>query len=156
MKSKELKNYNLPDNRIYNDVLDAKPGKLLLFIMIIGFILLIKKIYVFGCALFFLGAACLIFLPNRKLIEFYDDCMIIYNKARKDECNIIYYDDVKSWEYHTSVSDDELIFVLEDGSVQKIDAYSKIDFEKQLDKYMKDKKVIVESKNIFKKQGGNK
>ena len=153
MKSKELKNYNLPDNRTYNEVLDAKPVKLLLLIITIGFILLLNKAYIFGCALFFLGAACLMFLPSRKLIEFYDDCMIIYNKARKDECNIIYYDDVKSWEYKVTVSDDELIFILVDGSVQKVDGYSKIKFEKQLEKYMKDKKVISEPTSIFKKQG---
>lgn len=151
MKSKELKNYNLPDNRTYNDVLDAKPVPFLLIVMGVGFVLLINKLVIFGCALFFLGAACLIFLPNRKLIEFYDDCMIIYNKARKDECCIVYYDDVKSWEYRMSVSDDELVLILADDSIQKVDGYSKTEFEKQLDKYMKDKKIVSETKNIFKK-----
>lgn len=153
MKSKELKNYNLPDNRTYNETLEAKPIGLLLMIMTVGFYLIVRKYYIYGCALFFFSAACLIFLPGRRLIEFYDDYMILYNKARKDECNIIYYDDIKSWEYKTSVSMDELVLILNDGSVQKCNGYSKTEFENHLNKYIKDKKVIVETKSIFRKQG---
>ena len=147
MKSKELKNYNLPDNRTYNEVLDAKPTTLLLLLMGAGFVLLLGKFYVYGGALFFFGATCLLFLPGRKLIEFYDNHMIVYNKARKDECNIIFYDDVKSWEYQVSVSNDELILTLVDGSVQKCDGYSRSEFENCLNKYMKDKKVVNESRS---------
>lgn len=154
MKSKELKNYNLPDNRVFNEAIDAKPVNLLLVMMGIGFILLLGKKYVYGGALFFFGAACLLFLPSRRIIEFYDEHMIMYNKARKDECNIVYYDDIKCWEYKVSVSADELIITLSDGSIQKCEGYSKTEFESNMNKYVKDKKVVVESKpNIFKKQG---
>ena len=115
MKSKELKNYNLPDNRTYNETLDAKPMKLLLVIMIIGFIVLICKQYIYGACIFFLSIYyCILFLPSRRIIEFYDDFMIVYNKARKDECNIVYYDDIKSWEYKVSVSSDQLVITLKD------------------------------------------
>ena len=150
MKSKELKNYNLPDNRAYNESLETKPIGLLLVILGVGFYLILRKFYIYGCALFFFSAACLIFLPGRRLIEFYDEYMIVYNKARKDECNIIYYDDVKSWEYKTSVSMDELVLTLNDDSIQKCNAFSKKEFEKSLNKYIKEKRIISE-KNIFKK-----
>ena len=147
MKSKELKNYNLPENRAYNDAIEAKPMILLLFIMGIGFIMMLLKEYVVGISLFLFGAACLIFLPNRRIMEFYDDYMILYNKARKDECNIVYYDDVKSWEYKTRVSMDELIIILNDDSIQKIDGYSRIEYENHLNKYLKDKKIVNENRS---------
>lgn len=146
MKSKELKNYNLPDNRVYNQKLEAKPIALLLVIMGLGFVLLIMKYYIYGTVLFFFAAACIMFLPSRRLIEFYDDYMIMYNKARKDECNIIYYDDIKSWDYRVAVAGDELILVLNDDSVQKCDAYSKKEFENELNKYIKDKRIVNETK----------
>ena len=85
--------------------------------------------------------------PSRRLIEFYDDHMILYNKARKDECNIIYYDDIKSWEYKSKVSMDELVIVLQDDSIQKMNAFSKTEFEKKLNKYIKDKKVVNENRS---------
>lgn len=152
MKSKELKNYNLPDNRTYNETLDAKPMALLLIIMIVGFVLLINGKYIYGACIFFVSSACLMFLPSRRIIEFYDDFMIMYNKARKDECNIIYYDDIKAWEYKISVSADKLILTLKDDSIQTCDAYSKTKFEEYMNKYCKDKKV-TEQKRRFKKKG---
>lgn len=153
MKSKELKNYNLPDNRTYNETLEAKPISLFLVIMAFGFILLLGKHYIYGSTLFFFSALTLIILPSRRVIEFYDSFMIVYNKARKDECNMIYYSDVKSWEYKVSVSLDELIITLKDDSVQKVQGYSKTKFENYMNKYLKDKKIVSETKSIFKKQG---
>lgn len=147
MKSKELKNYNLPDNRTFNQSLEAKPMRFLVLMMLLGFILLLAKRYTSGVALFFFGAACLIFLPNRRMIEFYDNHMIVYNKARKDECNIIYYEDVKSWEYRVKVSCDELIINMEDGTIQKVDGFSKSEYENCLNKYIKDKKIQNENRS---------
>lgn len=152
MKSKELKNYNLPDNRTYNETLEAKPIGLFLVLMGIGFILLLSRNYIYGGALFFFSAACVIVLPNRKIIEFYDTYMIVYNKANKNECNIIYYEDIKTWEYKVTVSDDKLIMNLVDGSVQTCDAYSKVKFEKYLNKYMKDKRIEQKAKKYRKQE----
>ena len=146
MRSKELKNYNLPDNRMFNEVLEAKPKVLLSLLIVVGIVLLFAKYYVYGVVFLLLGLTSFIFLPSRRLIEFYDEYMIIYNKARKDECNIIYYEDVKSWDYIVKVSYDSLILNMEDGSVQKCDGYSKTSFENCLNKYLKDKKAITQAK----------
>lgn len=152
MKSKELKNYNLPDNRVFNESIEAKPTPLLLMLIIAGVILLVTKYYVYGLTIFLFGLACLLFLPKRRLIEFYDEHMIVYNKARKDECNIIYYDDIKTWEYKTRVSSDVLLLNMKDGSVQKCDGFSKTLFENYLNKYIKDKKIINEQKIIIRRK----
>lgn len=140
MRSKELKNYNLPDNRMFNETLEAKPFELLAVFLVASIILLVFKYYVYGFTIMAFSIICLFFLPSRRLIEFYDSYMILYNKARKDECNIIYYEDIKYWEYKTKVSYDQLIITLNDDSVQKCDGYSKVTFEKRLNKYLKDKK----------------
>ena len=150
MRSKELKNYNLPSNRMFNEVLEAKPKVLLSILIVIGVVLLFVQYYIYGVVLLILGFSSFLFLPNRRLIEFYDDYMIIYNKARKDECNIIYYEDVKSWEYIVKVSYDTLILYMEDGSIQKCDGYSKASFENCLNKYLRDKKIVTKAKKSSK------
>lgn len=150
MKSKELKNYNLPDNRMYNIDIEAKPINLFFILMIIGLLLAIGKYFVYGLSLFIFSLLCIFILPNRRMIEFYDDHMIIYNKARKDECNIIYYEDVKSWEYVTKlgVVADEIIFTLNDDTKQTLEAFNKNKFEKPLNIYLKDKKIVKDKKTL--------
>lgn len=136
MKSKELKSYNLPDHRLYNDCIDAKPIVMLMFIMSVGFMVMFLGLYVQGAAIFIVSAFSILFLPSRRLIEFYDDYMIVYNKARKDECNIIYYDDAKYFEYISSVYMDKVIITLSDDSTQSVSAFSKTKFEKQIGRYI--------------------
>lgn len=140
MKSKELKSYNLPDNRLYNSSIEAKPVVALSILMIIGFTIMFFGFYIYGIGIFILASFSLLFLPNHKIIEFYDEYMIIYNKARRDECNIVYYDDITSWEYATFMYKDELIISLKDGTLQKVNAFSKKLFEKELNKYKPKKK----------------
>ena len=86
MKTRELKSYNLMSNRSYNEALDAKPYVLLYILFFFGIGLVLFSEYVFGVAVIFFSASCILFLPQRVLIEFYDEYMIAYNKANKDEC----------------------------------------------------------------------
>lgn len=149
MKSKELKNYNLPDNRTYNDDIDAKPINLFFILMIVAIIIVMKKLYIYGISLFVFALLCLFILPNRRMVEFYDDHMIVYNRARKDECNILYYEDIKSWEYiqKLGLSPDEIIFTLSDDSIQKLEAFNKAKFERLFNLYLANKKVVHENRS---------
>ena len=140
MKTRELKSYNLMSNRSYNEALDAKPYVLLYILFFYGIGLVLFSEYVFGVAVIFFSASCILFLPQRVLIEFYDEYMIAYNKANKDECSIIYYDEVASWSYVFNVHQDFLEIVLTDSSVIKIPGYSKTAYEATMNKYLKSKR----------------
>ena len=143
MKTKELKSYNLMSNRSYNEILDAKPYALLYSLFFLGIIIVLFSEYIFGVAIIFFSAACIIFLPQRVLMEFYDEYMIVYNKASKDDCVLIYYEDVSSWYYKFNVYQDTLEIHLVDDSIQKIPGYSKTVYESIMNKYLKDKKKKV-------------
>ena len=143
MKTRELKSYNLMSNRSYNEALDAKPYVLLYILFFFGIGLVLFSEYVFGVAVIFFSASCILFLPQRVLIEFYDEYMIAYNKASKDDCALIYYEDVTSWYYRFNVYQDTLEICLVDGTIQKIPGYSKTVYESILNKYLKDKRKKV-------------
>lgn len=145
MKSKQLKSYNLSPERTYNEVIDAKPYLLFALLMALGFIFVMGSRIISGTALVLIAIFCLALMPSRRLIEFYDDNMIIYNKASKADCYNIYYEDVKSWTYNLGVTYDNVTFILKDGSIQNVDAYSKILFEKRINKYLKNKNIKGES-----------
>ena len=145
MKSKQLKSYNLSPDRAYNEVLDAKPYLLFTLIAVVGVVFITRALLIPGSILVVTGILSLLIFPPRRLIEFYDDNMILYNKASKADCVDIYYDEIESWKYIQGVKDDEIIFKMLDGSEQKISAYSKLRFEKCLNKYLKDKNIKGES-----------
>lgn len=145
MKSKQLKSYNLSPERTYNELLDAKPYGLFLMLFILGFVFLFCGLLVSGAILVVTAIISFLVLPSKRLIEFYDDNMIIYNRASRNDCYNIYYADVVSWTYNSRVTDDDVIFYLKDGSSQTVDAYSKIIFEKRINKYLEGKNIKGDS-----------
>ena len=142
MKSKELKVYNLPNDSFFISEINAKPTILFLLVFFSGIISLFfsfSKVY--GIIISLTGLACICFMPRAVLIEFYNDYLILYNKADKNTCTIIYYNEVSSWYYTWGTSRDFLVIELEDGSQEKIEAFSKTIFEVNMSRFLKDKHV---------------
>lgn len=141
MKSKRLKTYNLPSDSYYLSRIDAKPNYLFLIMLVFGTLLLFDQATrVYGIVLDTLSLILLILSPKVVLIEFYNDYLVLYNKAEKDACTLIYYDEVISWSYLWSTNHDYLNIELEDGSEERIEAFSKALFENYMNRYLKDKK----------------
>ena len=141
MKSKELKTYNLPAGRVVNSMINAKPHGFLVFLLVLGFVLsFIETVSALGIGMAISALLCLLLLPERIMAEFSDDYFVLYNKAGRGECMLIYYEDVVSWRYDRGVAEDELVLTLEDGSTSRIEGFSRALFESSLDQYIPDKK----------------
>ena len=140
MKSKELKTYNLPKEDIPISQIYAKPQALFLFLILLGilsFLFRIPSAYGIITILFSLGA--MIFLPKVEMVDFYQDYLVLYNRADRNNCVLIYYDEVASWNYSWSAGRDYLYIDMEDGTTEKIEAFSKTLFEAQMNRFLKDK-----------------
>ena len=140
MKSKELKTYNLPEDRVLLANIDAKPNGVILLVFVFGLLLVAFKQYVWGVSIAVLASCASFVLPNKVLIEFYQDYMVLYNHASKFTCEIIYYDDVVVWNYDFGITYDTLTIKLVDDSTHNVDGYSKIVFENLMNRFLKDKK----------------
>lgn len=140
MESKELKRYNLPEDRILLGVIDAKPETYLFGFFVLGLVLLLFKQYAISLSLMSLSALSFVFLPKRVLVEFYDKYLVLYNHASKNDCEMIYYEDVVKWRYVYGVSYDELQIILVDDSTHSIDGFSRITYETYMNRFLKDKK----------------
>ncbi|MBR4421358.1 MAG: hypothetical protein IKS69_02380, partial [Erysipelotrichaceae bacterium] len=77
------------------------------------------------------------------LMEFFQDYLVIYNKADKNSCVLIYYDEISSWYYTWSANRDYLYIELENGTVEKIEAFSKTLFETDMNRFVRTKKKSV-------------
>lgn len=140
MKSKELKIYNLPKDDIAISQIDAKPTLFFASLIFIGFISLalpISKIY--GISLLIFGIIAMIYMPRVVMLEFYQDYMILYNRADKDVCTLVYYDEVSSWNYARGARRDYLYIELENGRIEKTEGFSRSLFESQMNRFLKDK-----------------
>lgn len=141
MKSKELKAYNLPGEDLLISRIDAKPNLIFTLFIILGILSFFFNIsFFYGAALILLSINAMIFMPKVTLIEFFQDYFVIYNKADKNRCVMIYYDEVSSWYYSWSTNRDYLYIELEDGSIERIEAFSKTLFESNMNRFLKDKK----------------
>lgn len=140
MKSKELKTYNLPNEVAPLSEINAKPSLLFLLLIIIGIISAILKFKPIYCiTMIVVGLVCLCFMPKITLMEFYSDYFVMYNRADKSKCVLIYNDEVKQWYYSWSAKKDYLVVELEDGTIEKIESFSKSIFETYMNKHLKDK-----------------
>lgn len=140
MESKELKRYNLPEDRQLLAVIDAKPSLILFLIFLVGLFLLVIRQYVFGTIVAIMAIFAFMFLPSRELIEFYYDYLVLYNHADKNDCEMIYYDEVVRWRYVYGMTYDYVEITLIDDSTHTIDAYSRTEFESYLNRFMRYKK----------------
>ncbi len=143
MRTKELKVYNLPNNRTINADIDAKPYTLLLGLMGLGVMLMIFNAYIYGASLLLLGLFAIALLPRKILIEFSDNYMVLYNKVDKNDCVIIYYDDIVFWNYQRNVQNDTLTIELLDGSVESINCFDKHRIQRFMFIYAKGKKKVT-------------
>jgi len=141
MRSKELKTYNLPENGSPVSVIDAKPYELIIFVLFIGILMVVTNVSLaYGITVIGFAFGCILFLPRTILIDFYYDYLILYNKANKEDCALIYYEDVVSWTYQKGKSLDYVLIELEDGTVEKIEAFSKTLFTLHFNTVLKNKK----------------
>lgn len=141
MKSKAIKSYNLPIDRIVDFKVDAKPYFLIIFSTIVGVIFsMSSNLQITGYAITAIGFFAIIFLPNRILLEFSTDYVVIYNKANHNDCVMIYYNEIVNWSYIKKVYNDELCFELEDGHTEVVECFDPHRIERILNMYAPNKK----------------
>ena len=141
MKSKELKTYNLPKDDMVVAQIDAKPNSLFFFVILIGVLSFMFKLPIaYGVTMIIVSLCAIAYMPRVVLMEFYQDYLVLYNRADKNNCVLIYYDEVSSWYYSWSANRDYLYIELENSNVEKIEAFSKTIFESTMNRFMRDKR----------------
>ena len=141
MRSKELKTHNLPaDNQTLAQI-DAKPTSLFAILICMGLAFFVMDhTNPYGVFMTLVAVIALIYMPRVVMMEFYQDYMIMYNKADKTNCVLIYYDEVVSWNYVWGANRDFLLVELVDGNEEIIEAFSKTISESNMNRFLRDKR----------------
>jgi len=141
MKSKELKTYNLPKDDLLISSIDAKPSFLFLLLTIFGILLLFFESFrLYGASILVITLITYLYLPKVTLMEFFQDYLVLYNRADNNTCVLVYYDEVVSWNYTWSANRDYLNIELQNSQKERIEAFSKTIFESNMNRFLKEKK----------------
>lgn len=144
MKTQKIRVRNLSEARIRQGInVHVKPLPVLTSMLAIGAILIIASpnLIVAGLSLILVSIFMITILPDRVLITFLDDCMVLYNQQDRSMCMLIYYDEVVNWQYIYHAKYDEIIFTLVDGSKEVQEMYSLNSVVVALDDHLKGKQL---------------
>ncbi len=121
----------------------VKPVIQLLCVLFLGFVLVFvnQPLALLAITMILISAFSLLFLPDRTLCEFTTNWMVVYNQHNRQECMMIYYEDIVSWQYEWHSSTDSLILCLTDGSTESLDVYGKCRLGKLMNEHVPGKEI---------------
>ncbi|MFV0379934.1 MAG: hypothetical protein ACK5KQ_03820 [Anaerorhabdus sp.] len=127
MKSKVLSVKNIPINDTCIKMVDLKPRGQFIFVLFLAiFVSYIYPSLLMLCIVMFtMSLFCLLFFPNRKIISFYQDYIVLYNQKNRNFCSLVYWDEILYWSYKKNSEKDELIIELVNNQVEVVECYSR-------------------------------
>ena len=134
MKSQKIRVKNLPEKRHVLHKVEVKPTITLYILLFAGLIMMLMKPYLLmaGLTMVLLSLFCQFVMPDRRLCEFCDDYLVLYNEYDRTRCNMIYYDEIVAWTYERNRNVDKLIVYLVDDTTQTQEMYSKHSIARQM------------------------
>lgn len=153
MKSQVIKTRNIPGDVLKNAyAVRVKPWALLLVTLFAGVAILIVKSYMIGLALplVILTLFAILVMPDRILVQFSPEYMILYNRKDREECTLVYWDEVVSWAYEYHGACDCLAVILTDGRTEMVEMYSRRSIRRYMKLYAKGKEIKRRNNNAEK------
>ncbi len=95
--SKVLKVHNLPKTGKKIGQVNAKPYLFIIVCLFLGICLLYTSCYLLGVMIVMLFSYNLLFVRDMVLAEFYDEYAVFYLDQNKDECYLLFWDDIEQW-----------------------------------------------------------
>ncbi len=143
MKSQTIKIRNLPTTSKTIYTVCVKPKGILIFLMFLGLVVSFRSSYYSSTlvCLVMIPMFALCFMPDRELVRFTTDYLIMFNTRNRDQCSIIYWDEIVNWQYEWHPSSDLLVVNLVDGSSQSVDMFSKKSIIKYMNLFLPNKEL---------------
>lgn len=151
MKSKILKIRNIAKEPPIIATVSVKPKQGLSILIFVSFIMMIfSNLFSYiGVLVFGISTFCLFVLPDRKLIEFTYDYIILYNCKEREKCSLVYWEDMLTWQYISRADHDELEIELVDHTIKSIECFSRRSVIPLLRTYAREKeKVVIKGKRV--------
>ena len=143
MKSCVIKIRNLPEMKGTLHQIRVKPVAALSLIIVLGAVLIVRYPSFISAALGMIMMACfaLSVMPDRTLMTFSDEFLVLYNQNDRSSCMLIYWDEVVNWQYEWHPVTDLFIVNLTDGSSEAVEMYSKRKIVRCMNQYLPGREI---------------
>lgn len=139
MKTQKIRIRNLSDSAIrQGSSVRVKPIPQITTILCIGAIMIIANpnLILAGLGLVCISVFGIAVFPDRVLISFLDEYMVLYNQPDRSMCMMVYYDEVVHWQYVYHKNYDQLVLTMVDGSTEVQELYSLSSVSQQLNQHL--------------------
>lgn len=138
IKSNHLKCRNLPYDYEIIDRIDSKPVIGLATLAIVGFSALSSQYFMLGAVIVFFSFYGLINMKNNTLVVFTDAFVIFYLDDKKEDCYLIYWDEILDYRYITKPFETDMIEItLIDGKKVQFKSLSRPILMRNFKKYVR-------------------
>jgi hypothetical protein len=143
MRSQKIRTRNLPETKGKTKTVHLRPTAFLTVLLVIGaaFLFLPSPWAGFGIWMVLLSLFGLIIMPNRKLCQFTEDYLILYNLHDQEECTILYWNEIVNWQYEWHPYYDQLDINMIDGSTETQEMFAKRSVARYLNRLIPGKEV---------------
>jgi len=142
MKSQVLKVRNLPASETPPRIVHVKPVLAMALLGLLGIcFLFFQPMAGIGAILVIVSVFSILLMPDRVLIQFFPDYLVLYNHRDMDTCTMIYWDEIVNWQYEYHPSMDRLTIHLVNGSSESIELYGKRAIQRSMDQYAAGKEI---------------
>lgn len=138
IQSNRLKCRNLPADYEVLDKTTSKPLGSLATVALCGLVLMITPDYMFlGSLIAFVSFYSLFFSPTVVLVEFCDEFVIFYLDDKRENCYVIYWNEIAGYEYKAQwINPDYVKITLMDGSVHSFKCLSRQQLMRNFQKHV--------------------
>lgn len=144
MKSRvyKIRNFQTPAG-VKPKAIHLKPVPALIMLLCVGIFMTSFESYVavIGMILVLMAVFAMFILPDRYLLLFFPEYMVLNNQNDESLAMVVYYDEIVNWRYDYHSSYDVLSISLVDGSSENIEMFSKMAVKKYLNMYVPGKEV---------------
>ena len=148
LQSQKIRIRNLPLNLAVTKKVHVKPVAELWLLIILGILVVFMRPYImaFGMILITLPLFGLLVLPDRKLCDFTPKYLILYNQRNRQDCMLVYWDEIVSWTYERHSLNDLLVILLKDGRTETQEVFSRFYIKRAMEQYAPHKEVKARKK----------
>ncbi len=112
VRSNVLKTRNLPQSSKKLDVVNSKPYLFIILLFIIGILFIVYDFLLIGIAITLIFGYNLLFIRNVVVTEFFEDYAVFYMDKNREECFLLFWNDILSWSYVKTKQDFDRIEVV--------------------------------------------
>lgn len=137
-RSNRYKKRNLPENYPVNNVIKVKPIFAMFVFLLIGSIMIFSTNYkLIGAVFALIGGYTLFFAENKVSVEFSNDFMVVHLDEQVEECFLIYYNEVESYNYRAKMyQTDHVQIITKDRKMFEFKSLDRNKMKKYLKKYL--------------------